>query len=513
LFIKSEAVAPVAEKNVVIIGAGPAGLTAAYELCKAGMRSVVLEKDSVVGGLSRTVNYKGYNFDIGGHRFFTKVKAIDDMWREVLKEGQFLRRRRLSRIYYNGRFFNYPLRTANVVFGLGVVNSILVLFSYISARMFPQKPEETFEQWVSNRFGKRLYRIFFKTYTEKVWGIPCNEIAADWAAQRIRGLSLFTAVKDALIGNRVNGKAEIIKTLIDAFDYPEKGPGMMWNTVLELVQSRGARVLLKTSVARIFWSPGAVTGLEVETGKEVQLIAGTHFISSMPMRELIQKLEPEAPSEVLKAAERLNYRDFVTVALILDKAELFPDNWIYVHDPRVRVGRIQNFKNWSPHMVPDQSKTCLGLEYFCFEDDDFWTTSDAELVRLATKELSQLGLANETDVLDATVVRMPKAYPVYDSTYMEALRTVRRFLDEIGNLYLIGRNGMHKYNNQDHSMLTAMLAVKNIQGANYDIWEVNVEQEFHEEIRNNGGVVKEDQFARLSSTQPRIPKRIQRSFK
>jgi len=512
LSIKSEDLGPpVAQKDVVIIGAGPAGLTAAYELSKAGIRPTVLEKDSVVGGLSRTVCHKGYHFDVGGHRFFTKVKAVDDMWREVLKDGQFLRRQRLSRIFYNGRFFNYPLHTANVVFGLGIINSILVLLSYFRARMFPEKPEATFEQWVSNRFGKRLYRIFFKTYTEKVWGIPCNEIAAEWAAQRIKGLSLFTAVKDALIRGRVKQKGEIIKTLIDAFDYPALGPGMMWNTVLDLVQARGTKILLQTSVNRIFWSAGAVTGLEIETRGEGRVIQGTHFISSMPMRELVQKLDPAAPDEVLRAAEKLNYRDFLTIALIINKPQLFPDNWIYVHDPKVRVGRIQNFKNWSPQMVPDPSKTCLGLEYFCFEGDDLWAMDDAELVRLATKELSQLGLADEADILEGTVVRVPKAYPVYDSTYSEALWTVRRFLENIGNLYLVGRNGMHKYNNQDHSMLTAMLTVKNIFGANYDIWKVNVDQEFHEEIRSKEATETDDEFALLRSTQRSVPQRRQQS--
>ena len=304
-------------------------------------------------------------------------------------------------------------------------------------------------------------------------------------------------------------KGEIIKTLIDAFDYPAMGPGMMWNTVLDLVQSRGTKILLQTSVTRIFWSPGAVTGLEVETAGEAQVIPGTHFISSMPMRELVQKLDPAVPDEVLRAAEKLNYRDFLTIALIINKPQLFPDNWIYVHDPKVRVGRIQNFKNWSPHMVPDPGKTCLGLEYFCFEGDDLWTMNDGELVRLATRELSQLGLADESDILEGTVVRVPKAYPVYDSTYMEALWTVRRFLEKIGNLYLVGRNGMHKYNNQDHSMLTAMLTVKNILGANYDIWQVNVDQEFHEEIRSKGGTDTDDEFALLRSTQPRVPQRTQ----
>ncbi len=493
-------------KEVVIIGAGPAGLTAAYELCKAGVESVVLEKDNIVGGISRTVNYKGYHFDIGGHRFFTKVKAVDEMWREVLADGKFLRRNRISRIYYNKKFFHYPLRASNALFGLGIWNSFLILLSYARAQAFPQKPEETFEQWVSNRFGKRLYRIFFKTYTEKVWGIPCHEITAEWAAQRIKGLSLLTAVKSALLAGQAKNKEGVIKTLVDAFDYPERGPGMMWETVAEIIQRKKSRICFETNVKKIHWTTSRVTEMEIVTRGRKEMIRGTDFISSMPMRELIQKFEPAVPDEVLRAAEKLNYRDFLTVALIINKPNLFQDNWIYIHDSEVKVGRIQNFKNWSPHMVPDPNKTCLGLEYFCFEGDGLWTMSDAQLIKLATKEIDALKLARASDVEDGAVVRMPKAYPVYDSVYAEALGTVRAFLSSIDNLYLVGRNGMHKYNNQDHSMLTAMLAVKNILGANYDIWGVNADQEYHEEIRSDGKN-QSDELTLLASSQPRVPQR------
>ncbi|MBA2524886.1 MAG: NAD(P)/FAD-dependent oxidoreductase [Pyrinomonadaceae bacterium] len=496
------------QKKVVIIGAGPAGLTAAYELCKSGVKSVVLEKDKVVGGISRTVNYKGYHFDIGGHRFFTKVKAVDKMWHEVLSEEKFVRRNRISRIYYNKKFFHYPLRAANALFGLGLWNSFLILLSYAKAQLLPEKPEETFEQWISNRFGKRLYLIFFKTYTEKVWGIPCNEITAEWAAQRIKGLSLLTAVKNALIKETPNkgDKSDVIKTLIDSFDYPEKGPGMMWETVTELIQKQASEVRLETEVDKILWTSGSVTGLEVRTQGRKDKIEGTHFISSMPMRELFQKFEPAVPQEILQAANQLNYRDFLTVALVIDKPNLFEDNWIYIHDAEVKVGRIQNFKNWSPHMVPDPTKTCLGLEYFCFEGDGLWTMPDEELIALGTKELDKLGLAQATDVIDGAVVRMPKAYPVYDSTYAEAVDIMRKFLSGIDNLYLVGRNGMHKYNNQDHSMLTAMLSVKNILGANYDVWNVNVDQEYHEESRGDQNEESEE-WALLAATQPRVPQR------
>lgn len=491
---------------VVVIGAGPAGLTAAYELCKAGVGSILLEKDKVVGGLSRTVNYKGYHFDIGGHRFFTKVKSVDAMWREVLAEGQFLRRSRLSRIYYNKKFFHYPLRATNALLGLGILNSALIFLSYLRAQMFPEKPEDTFEQWISNRFGKRLYKIFFKTYTEKVWGIPCNQIMAEWAAQRIKGLSLLAAVKAALIQNHRSSNKDVIKTLIDAFDYPELGPGMMWETVKQIVEKHGTEIRLRTGVEKILWHEGAVHALEVVTDGKQKTIEGTHFISTMPIRELIQKFEPPPPETVLRAAEALNYRDFLTVALIVDKRELFPDNWIYIHDADVKVGRIQNFKNWSPSMVPDPEKTCLGLEYFCFEGDGLWTMTDSDLIELGKKELGILGLVNPADISDGSVVRMPKAYPVYDGTYAESLRVVRQFLSGIPNLQLVGRNGMHKYNNQDHSMLTAMLAVKNILGANYDLWQVNAEQEYHEEVTNRDQT-DAIEFAKLASTQPRVPKR------
>jgi protoporphyrinogen oxidase len=495
---------PEPHMNVVIIGAGPAGLTAAYDLCKAGVNSVILEKDNVVGGISRTVNYKGYHFDIGGHRFFTKVKAVEKMWHEVLSEGQFLRRGRLSRIYYNKKFFYYPLKATNALLGLGIWNSALIFLSYVRAQLFPEKPEDTFEQWISNRFGKRLYRIFFKTYTEKVWGIPCNQIMAEWAAQRIKGLSLLAAVKNALIQKQAKG--DVIKTLIDAFDYPEFGPGMMWETVKQIVERDGSQIQFNAGVEKILWSDGAVDAVQVMVDGKLQTIEGTHFISTMPIRELIQKFDPPVPEHVLKAAEALNYRDFLTVALVINKRELFPDNWIYIHDSDVKVGRIQNFKNWSPSMVPDPDKTCLGLEYFCFEGDGLWTTSDSDLIELGRKELGILGLANPADVEDGSVVRMPKAYPVYDGTYAEALRVVREFLNEVPNLQLVGRNGMHKYNNQDHSMLTAMLAVKNILGANYDLWQVNAEQEYHEEVTDRDKT-NEDEFAMLAATQPRVPRR------
>ncbi len=494
------------EQKVIIIGGGPAGLTAAYQLSKMGAKCEVLEKDLILGGISRTVEYKGYHFDIGGHRFFTKVAAVEKMWTEVLPAGDFLRCQRLSRIYYNQKFFFYPLKPMNALFGLGMVNSLLVMISYGWAQLFPQKPEDNFEAWVSNRFGKRLYQTFFKTYTEKVWGMPAHTIAADWAAQRIKGLSLLVAIKNALIKQSLE-KGSVVKTLIDEFDYPKRGPGMLWETVGELVKKDGNQVHLGSSVDGIRWAGNRIDGMDVSMQGRNDFLKGTHYISSMPIRELIQKMNPPAPQEVIDAANRLRYRDFLTVALIVNKKELFPDNWIYIHDSQVKVGRIQNFKNWSCYMVPDQNKTCLGLEYFCFEGDGLWSMSDKDLIELGKRELKLIGLAKEEDVEDGSIVRMPKAYPVYDAEYQEALLCIRKFLDGFQNLQVVGRNGMHRYNNQDHSMLTAMLAVENIQGATHDLWGVNAEQEYHEETSLRESKLKA-QSALLAGTQPLVPQPV-----
>jgi protoporphyrinogen oxidase len=469
--------------SVVIVGGGPAGLTASFQLMQADIPSTVLEKDHIVGGISRTATYKGYRFDIGGHRFFTKVKEVDAFWHQVLHE-EFLRVNRLSRIYYQNRFFDYPLKPFNALTNLGLFESLACMVSYLWAQLFPKKPETNFETWITNRFGKRLFNTFFKTYTEKVWGIPCNQIQAEWAAQRIKGLSLWKAVYHAFFNPQ---KKET--SLIDAFHYPKLGPGQMWETVEKLLNAKNHPVVLNTEVKEWRHEPGRISSILVQTGTEIKEIHGSHFISSAPMRELIQRFKPVPPREILEAAEQLHYRDFLVVSLIIQNPSLFPDNWIYIHSPEVRVGRIQNFKNWSPEMVPDPSKTCLGMEYFCFQGDDLWTMPDHELVALARKEIAQLGLAKSEEVVDGTVVRMEKAYPVYDEGYSEALQTIRNYLSGFSNLQLVGRNGMHRYNNQDHSMLTAMLAVKNILGESHNLWTVNVEQEYHEEGKSSERLV------------------------
>jgi protoporphyrinogen oxidase len=493
-------------RAVVIIGAGPAGLTAAHELCKAGLRPVVLERGETVGGLARTATHKGFRFDIGGHRFYTKSETAEAIWREVLPPSDFQRRERLSRIHYKGRFLHYPLRASSMLFSLGLFEGLLILLSYVRARLFPSKDERTFEQWVTNRFGRRLYRAFFKTYTEKVWGIPCGEINADWAAQRIRGLSLAVAVRDIFRRRKTDEDGAVVRTLINEFHYPRLGPGMMWEAMAEKVKARGGAVRLGARVERINMRGRRVESVEVETGGRTELLPGADFISSMPMRELVRKLSPRPPANVIDAAERLRYRDFLTVALVVNRRDLFPDNWIYIHDPRVRLGRVQNFKNWSADMVPDASKTCLGLEYFCFEGDGLWAMSDEELIELGKRELQQLGLARAEEVEDGTVLRVPKAYPVYDSTYRESLDILRDFFASVPNLQLVGRNGMHRYNNQDHSMMTAVLAVRNILGESHDLWRVNTDAAYNEEREGADGA---HALKSLAATQPAVPERIQ----
>jgi protoporphyrinogen oxidase len=468
---------PSEQQNVVIIGAGPAGLTAAYELSKHGVPAVVLESDNAIGGLSRTISYKGYLFDVGGHRFFSKWDEVNQIWEEILGKT-FLKRPRLSRIYYRKKFFYYPLKAANAFFGLGVIESTRIIISYLFSRLMYYHNEQNLEQWVSNRFGKRLYQVFFKTYTEKVWGVPCTEIRAEWAAQRIKGLSLTTAVRNALIQQ----KTPTVKTLIDSFNYPERGPGQMWETLAGRLQDCGYPVLMERPVTRIVHHKNRAVYLETHGPNGAERFSGTDFISSMPVRDLINALDPPAPQEVLLAANRLRYRDFLIVSLVVNRKEVMPDNWIYIHEPGVRVGRIQNFKNWSPFMVPDASKTCLGMEYFVFENDDLWSSSDEDLISLAKREIAQLGLVRAEEIEDGAVVRMPKAYPMYDAGWVRRVDIIRRYLQTaLPNLQLVGRNGMHRYNNQDHSMMTALCAARNIMGANHDLWAINTEPEYHEE--------------------------------
>ena len=480
--------APVGDRaaaETVIAGGGPAGLTAALELVRLGRPAVVYERDRVVGGLSRTVEYRGYRFDIGGHRFFTRVPLVEEIWRELL-DGDLLERPRLSRIHYRGAFFDYPLKPLRALRGLGPIEAGRVVASYLAARLAPDPDERSFEAWVSNRFGRRLFEIFFKTYTEKVWGIPCREIDAAWAAQRIRNLDLARALWSALKPAGRGG--EVVASLIDRFHYPRLGPGQMWERCRDVLAEAGVATHLGNRVAAVHLEGSRVAAVTVEDaeGRRTRRPLA-HFVSSMPLPELVGMLDPAPPAAVAEAAGRLHFRDFLTVVLVVERAAVFPDNWIYVHAPEVAVGRIQNFKNWSPEMVPDPSRTALGLEYFVQEGDASWRAPDAELVERAKGELALLGLARPEEVVDGTVVRMPKAYPVYDGGYREALARVREHLDGIANLHPVGRNGQHRYNNQDHSMLTGIFAARNVAGAGLDLWSVNVEDRYLEEGVAGGG--------------------------
>ena len=473
--------------DVAIIGAGPAGLTAAYLLTQAGYSVTVIEKDPFyVGGISRTVEHQGFRFDIGGHRFFSKSKEVVDLWNEILPDD-FIQRPRMSRIYYEGKFYSYPLRAFEALRNLGLWRSTLCMASFGKAKLFPRKDVRSFEDWTINQFGQKLFSIFFKTYTEKVWGMPCDEMSADWAAQRIKGLSLGAAVLDGLkrsLGlNKRPNDGMATKTLLESFRYPRRGPGMMWEAARDFVVKRGNTVLMGHALQQLSQDVGTGRWRVAATTADgsTAILNAAHVISSAPMRELAGRIHP-LPATLPEAMD-LKYRDFLTVALMIRSDDLFPDNWIYIHDSKVKVGRIQNFRSWSPEMVPDADVACVGLEYFCFEGDGLWSAPDADLVALATREMGILGLCDPDQVTGGVVVRQEKAYPVYDDAYRANVTAMRDELETAyPTLHLVGRNGMHRYNNQDHAMMTAMLTVRNIQAGyrQYDIWNVNEDAEYHE---------------------------------
>ena len=461
--------------GTAVLGGGPAGLTAAHVLGLRGAQAAVFEADGTVGGIAKTIEFKGYRFDLGGHRFFTKLKPIERLWEEVLGE-EFLTRPRLSRIYFNGKFLAYPLQAKDVIARLGLVESFLCALSYLWSLRRRGRKAETFEEWVTVRFGKRLYNAFFRSYTEKVWGVPGSEIRSAWAVQRIKDFSLVKAVL-AILGLQ----RKQVTTLIEEFRYPRLGPGQMWETFQARVEGRGIPVHLNHRVVSLNRSGARITSVIVATNSHLTEYPVESVISSLPLSELVKRMSPAPPAEVLAAADRLRYRELCLVALMLDQEEPFPDNWIYLHDPGTRAGRVQNFAAWSRAMVPDGT-SCLGVEYFCFEGDDIWEMPGPETVRLATDELARIGLIDPEKVIDGVKVRVPKAYPMYDSAYEEAVAVIREYVSGFENLQTCGRNGLHRYNNQDHSMWTAILAALNVaDGASYDVWSVNTEAEYHEE--------------------------------
>jgi len=474
------------QERTVIVGAGPAGLTAALELGRRGLPGVVFEADEVVGGISRSVVFRGCRMDIGGHRFFTKVPEVEALWREIL-ESDLLVRKRLSRIYYRGHFFDYPLRPVNALRGLGVVEAARVVASYLHVQLFPIPDESTFDAWVSNRFGRRLFEIFFETYTEKVWGMPCSEISAAWAAQRIKNLDLRTALKNAILRNGTRG-GEVVTSLIEEFHYPRLGPGMMWERCRDLAASHGVETHTTSRVVRVHHDGQRVSAIDVAgpDGTRRREPCGA-LISSMPIGELVSAMHPAAPGEVREAASSLRYRDFLIVGLIVGREHLFPDNWIYIHSPEVRVGRVQSFKNWSPDMVSDPALSFVGLEYFANRGDDLWSMTDDDLVELGKSEAQAIGLFEPHEVQAGTVVRMPRAYPVYDGEYEAHLGVLRGWLGRLGNLHTVGRNGQHRYNNQDHSMLAGLYAARNVAGAKNDLWSINEDPSFLEEVSGEKG--------------------------
>ncbi len=492
------------QDRVLIIGAGPAGLTAAYQLAKHGRASTVLESSCIVGGLSATIERDGWRFDIGGHRFFTKVAAVRELWHEVLGPDDFLLRPRLSRIFYKGKFFDYPLRLTSALRALGFIESVRCILSYVKAVISPPKRQDSFEDWTSARFGRRLYGIFFKTYTEKVWGVPAGEIQADWAAQRIKTLSLSKALLGAVIPWF---NADGVDSLTTEFHYPRLGPGMLWERVRLLAESMGASVHVDTSLTGLRRFRGRVVSVDVcSKDSGTRTIPTDHVISTMPLPELVLSMDPPPPPDVSEAALGLRHRDFITVAVVIPARAAFPDNWIYVHSPDVRVARIQNYGAWSPDLLRD-GRTCLGLEYFADRGDDLWSMSDADLVGLAKEELDGLGLVAPALIEAGYVVRVTHAYPVYDMEYRDNVEILRRWLEaEASNVHPVGRNGMHRYNNQDHSMYTAMLTVDRILGreSTRDVWTVNLEQDYHE----NGSVTRPgDRGAPVVAMPERVPGR------
>jgi predicted dehydrogenase/protoporphyrinogen oxidase len=461
--------------GTAILGGGPAGLTAAYIIGRRGKPGAVFEADGTVGGIAKTIEFNGYRFDLGGHRFFTKLGPVQRLWEEMMN-GDFLTRPRLSRIYYSGKFFSYPITAKDVVGRLGLFESTRCALSYLWASRRRKRDADTFEEWVTTRFGRRLYDAFFRSYTEKVWGIPGSEIRSLWAAQRIKNFSLGKAIMSIL-----GLKREHVTTLIEEFRYPRLGPGQMWEAFAARAEEDGIGIHLNHRCAGLKHSDGRIQSIVVRQNGDVFEHDVDSVISSIALSDLVLGLDPPPPPEVERAARTLRYRDLVLVALMTTEDEPFPDNWIYLHDPETRAGRVQNYGAWSADMVKPGT-TCLGVEYFCFQGDDIWEMTDEQAVELATQELARIGLIDPSKVIDGVKVLVPRAYPMYDAHFEEAVATIQAYLGRFENLQTCGRNGLHRYNNQDHSMWTAILAALNVvDGANHDVWSVNTEAEYLEE--------------------------------
>lgn len=462
-----------------IIGAGPAGLTAAFELARQGVEPWVFEASDAIGGIARTVIWGKDRIDIGGHRFYTKSPEVRALWREMGDEPM-LTVRRISRIYHEGKFFDYPLRMSNVLGNFGPVECLRILGSWMAAHLWPEQPENSLKVWIINRFGQRLYEKFFRSYTEKVWGIPCEEIGADWAAQRIGGVNFLSVVWQALSGRSA------AKSLIQHFEYPRLGPGMLWESCARKIVSQGGHVKTRYRVQTIRHDAKQITAIEIIDPAENRHVFRNiqSLISSMPLSALASSLAPAPPEPVLRAARSLRYRDFLIVALRCRRRELFPDQWLYIHEPSVRVGRIQNFNNWSPDLVAAETGTLLGLEYFTSTHEDLWQMRDAELVALAKREVEFLGLVASSELeQEGLVLRQPKAYPLYDADYRNHLAVLREYFSSFTNLQSIGRNGLHRYNNQDHSMLAGLAAARRALGLPSPTpWDVCPDSSFLESI-------------------------------
>ncbi|WP_421763415.1 FAD-dependent oxidoreductase [Ekhidna sp.] len=461
--------------KVLIIGAGPAGLSCAYELSKKGFEVEVLEASEYVGGMSRSFEIWGQKVDLGPHRFFSKDRAINKFFVEVL-DGEYTSVKRLTRIYYKNRFFQYPLKFTNVLFNLNPFTIIRILWDYSIQRINPIKNPTTFESWVTNRFGKKLYEIFFKSYSEKLWGIPCSRIDADWAAQRIKTLSLIGAVLSAIKGNAGNKH----KTLVDEFSYPKNGTGELYEKCASKIRSNGGKIKLSTPVKKVILNEDNVAkGVELMDGSSVN---ADHVVSTMPLTSMIKGLD-NTPEQVKVAADQLYFRNTILVYLEIDGVELFEDNWIYVHSPDVKHGRITNFRNWCPTLYGNQNTSIICLEFWAFDQDEIWKMENDKLSEIAKEELGKLNLIpKHMEILNSKVIRIPRCYPVYETGYQEPLKILENFVDGIDRLVPIGRYGSFKYNNQDHSILMGLLVAQNIAGEkNTNLWEVNTDLEYQEE--------------------------------